>query len=151
MTDIYEWYYTQDQDSWELAPSDNRWDTIREGLSYYGGESFYICRASKNEFPFDRLFDVDDMEYRLIDDGCEIWGEDQDAIFRKALTRDQKNELEAALTTTFKDWCVRNNVDLEQPWAFADMQDIETVVTGNYCWVWTQYCARLFRWVLPND
>lgn len=146
MSDVYEWYFSACGENWDLVAGKERWDAIRDGLTYYGGEPFKICRASKNEFPFDRMFDVDDMEYRLIDDNPEIWGEDQDSIFRKALTREQKNEIEDMLGAAFKIWCKANNIDLEEPWAFADMQDIEDVDPDNYCWVWTWYRGYKWTW-----
>lgn len=150
MTDVYEWYFTDDDENWQWAPNAaDRWDAINEGLDYYDGFPFQICRASKHDFPYHRLFDIDDIDCRTIENNDDIWGEDQDSIFTKAPTRQQGKELESMLIDTFKAWVQKNNIQLETPWCFDKMIDIEEIDPNNYCWVWTQYRGRSLWGVGP--
>lgn len=144
MSDDFEWYCSYDQESWTIIDAADRWEAVQYVLR--NDDGLWICQARKPDFPYDDLFDVDDIDCRMIEnDCCEKWGEDQDSIFSEDPTREQKNDLEKRLIQTFKDWAEDHKIDLETPWCFDEMKDIEQIDRDNYCWVWTTYQGRVFN------
>lgn len=141
----FRWYMSYDRESWTELRADNRWDAIIEG--FMDNDDFYICQATHHEFPYGEMFDIEDINSRMIENDCgETWGEDQDSIFFKEPTREQVLELEHRLIATFKKWVVEYGIKLERPWCFDEIKDEEKIEYQNFCWVWTHYRGRIFKW-----
>lgn len=152
MSDIFEWYFTNDDENWQWVPdAADRWDAIEAGLDYCNSTPFKICRASKHDFPYDSLFDIDEIDCRATENDFDLWGEDQDSIFDKDPTKEQKKELESMLVDTFKSWVEKNKIQLEMPLYFDRMIDIEEIDGDYFCWVWTRYRGRPLLGVWGND
>lgn len=146
MSDGFEWYCSCDQESWKVIDAADRWEAVQYVLRNGDFDGDWICQASKPAFPYEDLFDIDDIDCRMTEDDCgEKWGEHQDSIFSEDPTREQKRDLEKRLIKTFKNWVQEHKIELEVPWCFDEMKDVEQIDIENYCWVWTTYQGRIFN------
>lgn len=143
-TDEYLWYYSHDEENWELIGDVDRWGAIKYGMGY--DDYFWICKASRHDFPYKELFqDLWDTEERMLENGYEdYWGEHQDSIFASDVSKEQEKDLQDRLIETFKTWTKDNDITLSTPWCFKDMKDAELIDIHNYCWVWTEYNGIIY-------
>jgi hypothetical protein len=139
MSDGYEWYYSADEETWHLAV--DKEDAIHMCLS--DGYK-YICEARRFDFPYSDLFDISEMDFRVMESLNDHWGEDQYSIFKVPPTNEQEAELKALLIGAFKRWADDNNIQLEEPWYFDSIRNVQEIKPENFCWVWTKYVSEVY-------
>jgi len=139
----FDWYCSYDKENWTLIDAQDRWGAIKHVLSAER-DALWICQARKCDFPYDSLFDLDEIDYDVIEKLPEIWGEDRYSIFDKDITKEQAKKLNRALIEAFKNWVAANEIQLATPWCFEETKDEERIDPSNYCWVWTTYSGEVY-------
>lgn len=132
-TDIWRWWGAigdgkRTPESYTIGPYTTREALLAEVNLYREGEKIHIIETRKQDFDWAAFYD-DEILDALDDRNDEILEPGKGSFFDD-VTKEQKRDLEAAVTDAIKAWAERHKIE-PVVWAFGDNQHEEWITVGE--------------------